>query len=159
MLMGLCQLVVGLVVCRRRSLGKVSCLGGCDQNSVLDGGTCMRSERYEESSALNGENGMKSKIVSQYFWREGEPEKEDLCDDHERSPNYNRRTIQRGKLSLVRCLFCIPHPWRKHESSLHSPINGSPITVLSIVGGGIRAIKPFLLSMDEHVWLCDGYTY
>lgn len=56
-------------------LGKVSLLGGCDQNSVLDGGNCMRSERHEESSALNGENGMQSEIVS--------------CNAGEREPQNN----------------------------------------------------------------------
>ncbi|CAL9028842.1 unnamed protein product [Prunus brigantina] len=49
-------------------LGKVSLLGGCDQNSVLDGGNCMKSEVSRNSGGgepENNENGneiSKSKI-------------------------------------------------------------------------------------------------
>ncbi|KAL6287517.1 hypothetical protein ACE6H2_011907 [Prunus campanulata] len=59
-----CEISEHLSCSIEEELGKVSLLGGCDQNSVLDGGNCMRSERHVESSALNGENGMQSEIVS-----------------------------------------------------------------------------------------------
>ncbi|PQM39101.1 H/ACA ribonucleoprotein complex non-core subunit NAF1 [Prunus yedoensis var. nudiflora] len=59
-----CEISEHLSCSIEEELGKVSLLGGCDQNSVLDGGNCMRSERHEKSSALNGENGMQSEIVS-----------------------------------------------------------------------------------------------
>ncbi|KAH0984472.1 hypothetical protein GBA52_011649 [Prunus armeniaca] len=87
LIVGLCQLIVVLwrrwnvkyqniwVVLLRKSWGRSVCLERCDQNLVLDGGNCMRSERHEESSALNGENGMQSEIVS--------------CNAGEREPQNN----------------------------------------------------------------------
>ncbi|CAN6571724.1 unnamed protein product [Malus baccata var. baccata] len=43
-------------------LGKVNLLGGCEESSVLDGGNGMKSEVV--SSVLDGGNGMKSEVVS-----------------------------------------------------------------------------------------------
>ncbi|PQQ03161.1 H/ACA ribonucleoprotein complex non-core subunit NAF1 [Prunus yedoensis var. nudiflora] len=62
--MGLCQLVVwrrseiseNLSCSVEEELGKVSLLGGCDQNSVLDGRNCMKSEVTRNSGGGEPEN-------------------------------------------------------------------------------------------------------
>ena len=40
-------------------MGKVSLLGGCDQNSVLDGGNCMKSLILEKENKRIMRTGMK----------------------------------------------------------------------------------------------------